>query len=315
MNNSNLAIIFPGQGSQSIGMLADLATNFPSVQTCFAQASDALGYNLWQLCQQGPEQQLNQTEFTQPALLAASVAIWQILQQQFQLTPKILAGHSLGEYSALVCADAIDFIDAIKLVQLRGQLMQQACPEGFGAMAAIVGLDDATVAELCQQASNQQQQVTPANFNSIGQAVVAGHTTAVEAVVIAAKTQGAKIAKVLPVSVPSHSLLMKSAADKLAEALALINIKTPQIAVLHNVNADYCQDPNMIRELLAKQLYSPVLWTLTQQKIAEAGISQMIEAGPGKVLTGLAKRTIPAVSCVAINDVNSLGTLPNIFEA
>jgi [acyl-carrier-protein] S-malonyltransferase len=312
MTTPNLAILFPGQGSQSIGMLMELGASFPMVRDTFREASKVLGYDLWRLIQDGPEAQLNQTEFTQPALLTASVAIWRVLTNNLQLKPSIMAGHSLGEYSALVCANAMDFQDAVRLVRLRGQLMQQACPEGIGAMAAIVGLSDEAVEALCKQASTPNAQVVVANFNSIGQTVVAGHKQAVEAVVDTAKAQGVKLAKLIPVSVPAHSFLMVSAASQLSDALKKVGIRTPEIPVIHNVNAQACNDPQEIRELLQEQLYLPVMWTKTQQAIADQGITLMLEVGPGKVLTGLAKRTIPEVSCVPVNNLSSIEALAEL---
>ncbi|MCD6047884.1 MAG: malonyl CoA-ACP transacylase [Gammaproteobacteria bacterium] len=312
MTTPNIAVLFPGQGSQSVGMLMELGASFPIVRDTFREASKILGYDLWRLIQDGPEEQLNQTEFTQPALLTASVAIWRVLANNLQLKPSVMAGHSLGEYSALVCAGAIDFEDAVKLVQLRGQLMQQACPEGSGAMAAIVGLSDEAIETLCKQVSRPNAQVVVANFNSIGQTVVAGHKQAVEALVDTAKAQGVKLAKLIPVSVPAHSFLMVSAASQLAVALNKIAIRAPEIPVIHNVNAQACDDPQEIRELLQEQLYLPVLWTKTQQVIASMGVALMLELGPGKVLTGLAKRTIPEVSCVPINNLSSIEALAEL---
>lgn len=307
-----LAIIFPGQGSQNVGMLKELGACFPIVKETFFEAREALGYDTWGLAQEGPEAQLNQTEFTQPLLLTASVAIWRLLQQNLSLKPLVMAGHSLGEYTALVCANAIAFQDAVKLVQLRGKLMQTACPQGIGAMAAIVGLSDEVVESLCQQISTPVDKVVVANFNSIGQTVVAGHVKAVEALIQAAKAQHAKLAKMIPVSVPAHSFLMLSAADQLAEALKNIEIREPEIPVIQNVNAQISHDPTEIRQLLQDQLYLPVLWTKTQEAIAQMGIRLILELGPGKVLTGLAKRTIPEVSCVAINDLSGIEALTDL---
>ena len=286
----NIAVVFPGQGSQSVGMLTDYAVNWPIVKQTFEQASDALGYDLWDIVANGPEDKLNQTEITQPAMLAADMAIGRILSEQCMLKPFVLAGHSLGEYAALVGADAIDFSDAIKLVSLRGKLMQQAVPAGEGAMAAIIGLADLQIIEACEQATEQTGKPAEAvNFNSPGQVVIAGATEAVEKAIELCKEAGAKRAMPLPVSVPSHSSLMKPAADKLAEALKDVDIKPPEIDVLHNVDAKSHSKPDDIRDALAKQLYNPVRWVQTVEIIADSA-DAIVECGPGKVLTGLAKR-------------------------
>ncbi len=286
----NIAVVFPGQGSQSVGMLTDYAVNWPIVKQTFEQASDALGYDLWDIVANGPEDKLNQTEITQPAMLAADMAIGRILSEQCMLKPFVLAGHSLGEYAALVGADAIDFSDAIKLVSLRGKLMQQAVPAGEGAMAAIIGLADLQIIEACEQATEQTGKPAEAvNFNSPGQVVIAGATEAVEKAIELCKEAGAKRAMPLPVSVPSHSSLMKPAADKLAEALKDVDIKSPEIDVLHNVDAKSHSKPDDIRDALAKQLYNPVRWVQTVEIIADSA-DAIVECGPGKVLTGLAKR-------------------------
>ncbi len=286
----NIAVVFPGQGSQSVGMLTDYAANWPIVKQTFEQASDALGYDLWDIVANGPEDKLNQTEVTQPAMLAADMAIGRILSEQCMLKPFVLAGHSLGEYAALVGANAIDFTDAIKLVSLRGKLMQQAVPAGEGAMAAIIGLADLQIIEACEQATEQTGKPAEAvNFNSPGQVVIAGATEAVEKAIELCKEAGAKRAMPLPVSVPSHSSLMKPAADKLAEALKDVDIKSPEIDVLHNVDAKSHSNPDDIRDALAKQLYNPVRWVQTVEIIADSA-DAIVECGPGKVLTGLAKR-------------------------
>ncbi|RQW64214.1 ACP S-malonyltransferase [Vibrio viridaestus] len=298
---SKFAIVFPGQGSQSVGMLAELGEQFNTVKDTFAEASSVLGYDLWNLVQNGPVEDLNETFRTQPALLAASVAIWRVWQEQGLEQPAVLAGHSLGEYSALVCAGVIDFKQAIKLVELRGQLMQKAVPAGTGAMYAIIGLDDAAIAAACEQAA-EGQVVSPVNFNSPGQVVIAGNKEAVERAGALCKEAGAKRALPLPVSVPSHCALMKPAADKLAEALKEIEFNSPAIPVINNVDVIAETSPENIKNALVRQLYSPVRWTEGVQKMHEQGVEKLIEVGPGKVLTGLAKRIVKALDAAAVND-------------
>ncbi len=302
---TQFAIVFPGQGSQTVGMLAELAGQFPLIQETYAEASAALGYDLWQLVQQGPAEELNKTWQTQPALLAASVAIYRLWLQQGGVQPALLAGHSLGEYSALVCAGVLDFADAVRLVELRGKLMQEAVPEGTGAMQAIIGLDDAAIRQACEE-SAQGQVVSPVNFNSPGQVVIAGNKEAVERAGAACKAAGAKRALPLPVSVPSHCALMKPAAEKLAIALEKLTFNTPEIPVVNNVDVQCEQSPAAIRDALVRQLYSPVRWTESVEFIASRGISQLVEAGPGKVLTGLTKRIADSLTAVAVNDSASL---------
>lgn len=302
------AFVFPGQGSQAVGMLADLAAEFPVVTETFAEASAALGYDLWALVQDGPAEQLNQTQKTQPALLTASVAIWRAYQASGKPQPAVLAGHSLGEYSALVCAGVIQFADAVKLVELRGQLMQAAVPEGTGAMYAIIGLDNDAIAKACEE-SAEGEVVSPVNFNSPGQVVIAGNKDAVERAAAACKAAGAKMAVALPVSVPSHCSLMKGAADKLADALAAIEFSAPAIPVINNVDVQAPTDVAAIRDALVRQLYCPVRWTETVEAMAADGITHLVECGPGKVLTGLAKRINKSVSAQAVNDVASFAAL------
>ncbi len=302
------AFVFPGQGSQAVGMLADLAAEFPVVTETFAEASAALGYDLWALVQDGPAEQLNQTQKTQPALLTASVAIWRAYQASGKPQPAVLAGHSLGEYSALVCAGVIQFADAVKLVELRGQLMQAAVPEGTGAMYAIIGLDNDAIAAACAE-SAQGEVVSPVNFNSPGQVVITGNKDAVERAAAACKAAGAKMAVALPVSVPSHCSLMKGAADKLADALAAIEFSAPAIPVINNVDVQAPTDVAAIRDALVRQLYCPVRWTETVEAMAADGITHLVECGPGKVLTGLAKRINKSVSAQAVNDVASFAAL------
>ncbi len=302
---SKFAMVFPGQGSQSVGMLSELAQENPIVEATFAEASAALGYDLWQLVQNGPVEELNKTWITQPALLTASVAIWRVWQEKGGAMPALLAGHSLGEYSALVCAGVIDFTDAVKLVELRGKLMQQAVPEGTGAMAAIIGLDNDTIAKVCEQTA-EGEVVSPVNFNSPGQVVIAGNKAAVERASAACKEAGAKRALPLPVSVPSHCVLMKPAAEKLAQTLETITFNTPNIDVINNVDAKIERDPNAIRQALVRQLYSPVRWTDVVEYMDGQQVGFLLEAGAGKVLTGLTKRIVKTMSAEAINDPATL---------
>ncbi|MBV6691328.1 ACP S-malonyltransferase [Serratia quinivorans] len=302
---TQFAFVFPGQGSQTLGMLADLATQYPIVEATFSEASSVLGYDLWQLVQQGPAEELNKTWQTQPALLAASVAIFRVWQQQGGKTPAVMAGHSLGEYSALVCAGVLDFQAAIRLVELRGKLMQEAVPEGTGAMSAIIGLDNAAIAKACEE-SAQGQVVSPVNFNSPGQVVIAGNKEAVERAGAACKAAGAKRALPLPVSVPSHCALMKPAADKLAVALQEITFSAPQVPVVNNVDVSTETDPEAIRSALVRQLYSPVRWTESVEFMAAQGVTLLLEVGPGKVLTGLTKRIVDTLTAAAVNDAASL---------
>ncbi|MBD1564056.1 ACP S-malonyltransferase [Vibrio sp. S12_S33] len=302
---SKFAIVFPGQGSQTVGMLADLGQQYDVVQQTFAEASEALGYDLWALVQNGPAEDLNQTFRTQPALLASSVAIWRVWQSLGLAQPTLLAGHSLGEYSALVCAGVIDFKQAIKLVELRGQLMQEAVPAGVGAMSAIIGLDDEAIAKACEAAA-QGEVVSPVNFNSPGQVVIAGNKDAVERAGALCKEAGAKRALPLPVSVPSHCALMKPAAEKLAVALESIEFNAPQIPVINNVDVATETAPEKIKDALVRQLHSPVRWTEGVQLMSEQGIEKLLEVGPGKVLTGLTKRIVKTLEAAAVNDTTSL---------
>ncbi|MEZ8745272.1 ACP S-malonyltransferase [Vibrio sp. 10N.261.49.A5] len=302
---SKFAIVFPGQGSQAIGMLADLGEQYDVVKKTFAEASEALGYDLWALVQDGPVENLNETFRTQPALLTASVAIWRVWQELGLEQPANLAGHSLGEYSALVCAGVIDFKEAIKLVELRGQLMQEAVPAGVGAMYAIIGLDDEAIAKACEEAA-QDEVVSPVNFNSPGQVVIAGNKAAVERAGALCKEAGAKRALPLPVSVPSHCALMKPAADKLAVALKALEFNTPALPVINNVDVIAETDPAKIKSALVRQLYSPVRWTEGVQAMNEQGVEKLLELGPGKVLTGLTKRIVKTMTAAAVNDTASL---------
>lgn len=283
------SILFPGQGSQSIGMLSDAYLEFKIVRDSFAEASDILGFDMWSLVSEGPLEELNKTENTQPAILVASVALYRVWQSLGGSVPCCVAGHSLGEYSALVAAEALSFADAVKLVQLRGQLMQKAVPLGEGAMAAIIGLDDAGVVAACEVAS-QGDVVSAVNFNAPGQVVIAGSNVAVERAIVACKEAGAKRALPLPVSVPAHSALMKQAAERLEQELRAISFNDASIPVIQNVTASLESDKSILIDNLVKQLYSPVLWTQSVKCVAEQGATAIVECGPGKVLAGLVKR-------------------------
>jgi [acyl-carrier-protein] S-malonyltransferase len=300
-----LSFVFPGQGSQTVGMLAELAGAYPLLGDTFAEASAALGLDLWQLVQEGPAEELNLTHNTQPAMLAAGVAVWRVWRQQGGVQPAYLAGHSLGEYTALVAGGAIEFADAVRLVAERGRLMQAAVPEGTGAMAAILGLDDDQGRMACAQAAAGEV-VEAVNFNSPGQVVIAGHAGAVARAVEAAKAAGAKRAVTLPVSVPSHCALMRPAAERLAQRLASMAVRVPQIPVLHNVDVAVASTADAVRDRLARQLHSPVRWAETVQRLAAEGVSLVVEAGPGKVLAGLNKRIDKNLESVAAYDPASL---------
>jgi [acyl-carrier-protein] S-malonyltransferase len=297
----SLAFVFPGQGSQSVGMLAELATVEPQVEATFAEASAALGYDLWKVVAEGPAEELNQTHITQPAMLSAGIAVWRIWQEKGGATPVVMAGHSLGEYTALVAAGAIAFADAVTLVAERGKLMQEAVPAGTGSMAAILGLDDAKVVDVCAHAEAGEV-VSAVNFNANGQVVIAGHVAAVERAVALAKEAGAKRAVILPVSVPSHCALMKPAADKLAERLSTITVNAPQIPVINNADVSKATDADAIRDALVRQLYSPVRWVETVEVMSGDGVDSLIECGPGKVLVGLNKRIVKEMSTQALFD-------------
>lgn len=307
MTDSTFAFVFPGQGSQSLGMLADIAAAHPSIIDTFAEASAGTGVDLWALAQQGPEAQLGQTEFTQPALLAASIALWRLWQARGGAQPAVLSGHSLGEYSALVAAGALSLQDGARLVRLRGQLMQAACPAGVGGMAAVLGADDALVAEVCQQAA-QGQVLVPANFNSPGQIVIGGDAAAVDRALALLAERGVRKAVKLAVSVPSHTPLMRDAADQLAAAIADVAWHPPALPVVHNVDAAVHQGTDAISQALVKQLYLPVQWTGCVQQLAAMGVTCVAECGPGKVLSGLIKRIDKSI------DARALGTLAD-FDA
>ncbi len=298
---TRIACVFPGQGSQAVGMLKELADVHPSILDTFAQASEALGYDLWDVVQNDPDSKLNETQVTQPALLTASVAIYRLLAEQ-GIAPEYMAGHSLGEYSALVCAGALDFAEAVKLVEARGEFMQQAVPAGAGAMYAIIGLDDDSIAEICHDtAVATGDVVSPVNYNSPGQVVIAGEKNAAEQAANACKEAGAKRALPLAVSVPSHCELMRPAADHLDDKLETIAIAEPTVKVVNNVDVAVESNPARIRSALVRQLYCPVQWTKTVEFLAAEGIDTIIEVGPGKVLTGLGKRIVKSVSYIAVN--------------
>jgi [acyl-carrier-protein] S-malonyltransferase len=284
-------------------MLADFAAVYPRVQKTFALASAVLGYDLWKLTQTGPEAELNLTDKTQPAMLAAGVALWNIWQERSGLQPALMAGHSLGEYTALVCAGALEYADAVALVAARGRYMQEAVPSGEGAMAAILGLDDDRVIEVCRTAA-ENEIVAAVNFNSPGQVVVAGMASAVARAMAIARAQGAKLAQLLPVSVPSHCILMRPAAERLAQHLQGIVINTPRIPIINNTDAAVYTDPESIRAGLVRQIHSPVRWADIIRKMASEGIKTLIECGPGKVLAGLVKRTEPDITAFNMSDLS-----------
>jgi [acyl-carrier-protein] S-malonyltransferase len=296
---SQLAFVFPGQGSQSMGMLAELAAEHVAVKATFREASDALGVDLWALAQEGPEAQLNKTENTQPVLLAAGVAVFRAWQTAGGAAPAYLAGHSLGEYTALVAAGVVSLADGVRLVAERGRLMQQAVPEGEGAMAAILGLDDEVVRQCCAEASAKGV-VEAVNFNAPGQVVIAGTSSAVSAAIEKLKAAGAKRALPLPVSVPSHCALMRPAAEQMKVSLDAVAFNAPVIPVLQNVSARIEPDVPSIRDALVRQLYSPVLWVQTIEALANHGVVRVLECGPGKVLCGLNKRIAKDMECAAL---------------
>lgn len=308
----SIAFVFPGQGSQSVGMLNSFS-ELNTVTDTFKEASEALEFDLWELCQQGPAEQLNQTENTQPALLTASVALWRLWSESAQVNPKVMAGHSLGEYSALVCAGALELADAVKLVRARGLYMQQAVPSGTGKMAAIIGLDDSLIAEACRE-SEHGEVVSPVNFNSPGQVVIAGNAEAVERAMVACKEKGAKRALPLPVSVPSHCALMKPAADQLSEHLESVLVKAPLIPVINNVDVVAESDPAKIKQALVKQLYSPVRWTETVQKMVEQSVTQVVECGAGNVLSGLNKRIDKSLTSYMTNEKEKFDAAVNELQ-
>ncbi len=303
--NMTLAFVFPGQGSQAIGMSSALAAEFPLVQETYAEASQALGYDLWDIIVSGPEEKLNQTQVTQPAMLVAGVAAWRVWRVQNGPTPVVLAGHSLGEYTALVCADALPFTEAVKLVADRARFMQEAVPIGQGAMAAVLGLDDDAVRKLCEQAS-QGDVLEAVNFNSPGQVVIAGTAAAIQRALEQAKAAGAKRAVALPVSVPSHCRLMRPAAERMATRLKQVSLSAPKTPVIHNVHVQSESSVDSIRDALARQIESPVRWVETIQKMAADGVTRVVECGPGRILTGLNKRVTDKIETKAAFDPASL---------
>ena len=302
-----LAFVFPGQGSQSVGMLAALGAAEPVVRETFEEASQVLGYDLWALAQQGPEADLGTTERTQPAMLAAGVAVWRAWRAHGGAMPVAMAGHSLGEYTALVCSGSLDFRTAVDLVRFRGQAMQRAVPLGTGAMAAVLGLDDADVEAACREAAGSEV-VEPVNFNAPGQVVIAGHSAAVVRAIEAAKARGAKRAVQLPVSVPSHSSLMVGAADELAARLATVELRTPNVPDVYTVELRRHASPDGIRSALREQLFKPVRWADTVRAMLASGVTTLVECGPGKVLTSLNKRVEkrPDLKVLAVDDPDTL---------
>ncbi len=306
----NIAFVFPGQGSQSVGMLADLAAVYPVIKHSFEEASDALGLDLWKLSQQGPEEELNRTEHTQPALLAAGVAVSRLWREQNGAPARLCAGHSLGEYTALVHAGALDFAEALRLVAARGRFMQEAVPAGQGAMAALLGLDDETVRRVCAEVARDQV-VSAANYNAPGQVVVAGHSEAVERALEKAREAGARRAVKLAVSVPSHCELMRPAERRLSAELENTPLHAPSLPVIHNVDAEARTDATGIRRALGEQLYQPVRWVDCVRSMAEREVQVLIECGPGKVLTGLTKRIVKGLDSLAVHDCRSLDTALN----
>lgn len=303
--SANLAFVFPGQGSQKIGMLSDLAEANNTVEETFQEASDVLGYDCWQMVQQGEQEDINLTERTQPILLTASVAIWRLWQEQGGPAPIAMAGHSLGEWSALVCSGAVEFADAVGIVRARGAFMQEAVPVGVGAMAAIMGMDDQVVIDACREAGNGQI-VDAVNFNAPGQVVIAGDAEAVRRAANICKKAGAKRAVELPVSAPFHTSLMRPAADNLAELVAQTTFKPPQVTIVHNVHAQTEDNIEAIKSLMLEQIYKPVLWVDCVNSLATRGAEILVECGPGRVLNGLSKRINRELTSLSTDDVASL---------
>jgi [acyl-carrier-protein] S-malonyltransferase len=299
--NTHLAFVFPGQGSQTVGMLKEFSEQCALIQETFAEASEGAGIDLWQISQENPDDKLNQTEYTQPALLAANIALWRLWQQQSGAQPGVLSGHSLGEYAALVAAGSLSLHDGAKLVRLRGQYMQAAVPVGVGAMAAVLGADDALVEQTCKECSTTDSVVVPANYNSAGQIVVGGHTDAVDRVIESLQAQGVRKIVKLPVSVPSHTPLMRDAANRLGLAIEAMNWKMPDRQIIHNVDAQTKSTVLEIQQALMAQLYQPVQWTRCVQALAAHGTLHAVECGPGKVLSGLIKRIDKSISTYTLS--------------
>lgn len=307
MNNPKLAIIFPGQGSQSLGMLSSIAEEYELIQQTYAEASETLDYDLWELVNNGPEEKLNQTQFTQPALLTAGVACYRLWQQLTEQTPSFFAGHSLGEYTAMVCADMLSLQEAVVLVQQRGLYMQEAVPAGTGSMAAILGLEDDAVISLCDEVSSGENNlVSAANFNSPGQIVVAGHISAVEALVNAAKEAGAKRALVLPVSVPSHCALMQPAVEQLSSEFDKITLNDSNTPIVQNVDASMNTASMIVQANILRQLSEPVRWVECVNTMQAQGVEKVLECGPGKVLSGLVRRIDKSLECHHLHDLTGL---------
>ncbi|MEO1889047.1 MAG: ACP S-malonyltransferase [Cycloclasticus sp.] len=313
MTTAKIAIVFPGQGSQAVGMLGDLSESYSQIKETFAEASAALGRDLWELAQNGPVEELNKTQNTQPLVLTASVAMWRVLQSELDVTADFMAGHSLGEYTALVCAGSLDFVDAVKLVEQRANFMQQAVPAGEGAMAAILGLGVDALIDICAQAADGDV-VSAVNFNAPGQVVIAGNTAAVNRAIDLAKAEGAKRALSLPVSVPSHCALMMPAAQNLSSTLEAINFSAPAIDVFHNTDVATHTDADSIKKALTKQLHTPVRWVETVELLVESGVTTLIECGPGKVLTGLNKRIDKALELYSVGDERSFNKTKEAFS-
>lgn len=307
MSLRDLALVFPGQGSQKVGMLAAAYAQFPEVAECFAEASDALGYDVWRQVQDGPQERLNLTEITQPVLMTASVSLWRAWRAQGGSEPALMAGHSLGEFSALVAAEALSLADGVRVVRERGRFMQEAVPVGVGAMAAIIGLDDERIVEICSQVATQSGRcVAAVNFNSPGQVVIAGHADAVDLAIAALKAAGAKRALPLPVSAPFHTSLMQPAGQRLAAVLSGIDLRAPRVPVVHNVHAQCETNPERIRALLIEQIASPVLWTQCVSHMLQQGCSRFVECGPGKVLGGLVSRCDSAAQVLSSEEPERL---------
>ena len=301
----DFAYIFPGQGSQSIGMMKDLSTQYPEIKQIFEQGSDVLQLDLWKLATLGPEEELNRTENTQPVMLCACMAVHAIFHECFSATPRMLAGHSFGEYTALVCAKVFNFEAALPLAKFRGQVMQQAVPEGQGAMAAVLGLETEVLNEICEQSTSEEGVVEAVNFNAPGQTVLAGSQKAVAKALQAAKQVGAKRCVPLPLSVPSHSTLMKPAAEQLRDYLQDVDMHAPQLEVIQNVDVCSYSGEAEIRDALYRQLFNPVRWVETIQHMVSSGAKVLIELGPGRVLTGFNKRIDRSVAGYSVHDINS----------